>query len=273
MREQSNPKPNQFINDALDLCPAIIVVPNSTKDFGMYETMNAAFDGLHEYLDNMRSNYGRIGYAAQNTISDLSKAFIEAVQRGADETELGYISLAMEKLAEGFNDVEMSKLPESPTQFGRTVWQEKMEADLFGLIWPVVSGKTDSVPELIFWKDFKGNVQAYLYGYIDLVSELGKALDYELSDPDMTVERELDLYERYLAIAASITLRLSQERHVPGYVINNGYGRWVAYTNKLRTAYGTIAHVRREYNLRRSIQRMINHAAYGLTKKEARLES
>ncbi len=258
MGNQSNPRPGQFVNDALDLCPMIIDVPDSTKDFGMYEKMNDAFDGLHDYLDKMRSNYGRIAYCSQNGMSDLSKAFIEAVQRGDDETTLAFTSQGMEKLAEGFHEVETTELPENPTQFGRTIWQEKMEADLFGHIWPVISHKTDSVPKIISWRDFKGNVQAYLYGYIDLVSELGKALTHELSDPKITIEGEFDLYERYLAIADSITLRLSQERHVPGYVINNGFGRWVAYTNKLRTAYGTIAHVRREYNLRRSIQRMIN---------------
>ncbi len=140
------------------------------------------------------------------------------------------------------------------------MWQEQMEAELFGKIWPVIVGKTEAVPALTHWKDFKGNVQAFLYGYLDTVSELGKALTEELSKPDMTSELEFALFERYLAIAESITLRLSEERHVPGYVINNGYGRWTAYTKKLRTAYGTIAHVRRDYNLRRSIERMVKSA-------------
>ena len=257
MGNQRSPRPGQFVNDALDLCPKTIVVPDSTKDFGTYKKMDEAFNGLHEYMDGMRSNYGRVGYSAQNAMSDLSKAYIQAVQSEADKEELAFINQAMENLARGLSDAEVNDLPENATQFGRTVWQEKTEADLFGLIWPVITHKADSVPELISWKGFGGNVQACLYGYLDLVSELGKALTEKLSDPDMNLEREFDLYERYLAVAGSITLRLSLERHVPGYVISNGYGRWMAYTTKLRTCYGTIAHVRREYNLRRSIMRMI----------------
>lgn len=258
MGNQREPRPGQFVKDALDLCPKTIVVPDSTKDFGTYKKMDEAFADLHNYLDGMRSNYGRVGYSAQNAMSDLSKAYIEAVQREADKEELAFMNQAMENLACGLSEAEVNDLPENATQFGRTVWQEKTEADLFGRFWPVITHKADNVPELISWKGFGGNVQACLYGYLDLVSEMGKALTEKLSDPKMTIEDEFDLYERYLAIADSITLRLSQERHVPGYVINNGFGRWTAYTTKLRTCYGTIAHVRRDYNLRRSIQRMIN---------------
>lgn len=231
--------------------------PDPLKDFGMYNQMDVAFSGLSEHLDELRRNQGRLGYASQNALSDLSKAYIEAAQRG-DEEEMMYIGLSMQQLTESFQDASVSgELAETGNRFSRTIWQEQMEAELFGRIWQVITAKAEEVPPLTHWNGFKGNVQAFLYGYLDVVSELAKALTNELSKPDITSELEFALFERYLSVAESITLRLSQERHVPGYVINNGYGRWMAYTKKLRTAYGTIAHVRRDYNLRRSIERMI----------------
>lgn len=233
------------------------IEPDPVKDFGMYKRMNQAFSGLSEHLEELRSNQGRLGYGSQNALSDLSKAYIEASLRG-DEEEMMYIERSIQELAESFQAAsETGDLAETGNKFSRTIWQEQMEAELFGRIWPVVIGKTTEVPELTHWKDFKGNVQAFLYGYLDVVSELAKALVEELSKSDITTEQEFGLFERYLAISKSIILRLSLERHVPGYVINNGYGRWTAYTKKLRTAYGCIAHVREGYNLRRSIQRML----------------
>lgn len=233
--------------------------PDPSKDFGMYNQIDKAFSGLSEHLDELRRNQGRLGYASQNALSDLSKAYIEAAQHG-DEEEMAYIGRSMQQLAESFQGASVSgELAETGNRFSRTIWQEQMEAELFGRIWQVVIAKTDEVPELTPWTNFKGNIQAFLYGYLDVVSELAKALDEELSKPDMTSKLEFALFERYLAIAKSITLRLSYERHVPGYVINNGYGLWMAYTKKIRTAYGTIAHVRNDYNLRRSIERMIRN--------------
>lgn len=227
--------------------------PDPASDFGMYAQMDAAFEGLHDYLDELRRNQGRIGYGAQNAMSDLSKAFIEAVQRGASEEDVAHIARAMEMIAGGFDDaVYNGDLAESSGKFSRTIWQEQMEAELFGKIWPVITGVTPAVPELLSWRDFKGNVQAFLYGYLDLVGELSKAVDSEeFAQPVMVPARRIELFEHYLVIADSITLRLSQERHIPGYVISNGFGRWMAYSNKLRDAYGTIAHKRREHNSRR----------------------
>lgn len=63
---------------------------------------------------------------------------------------------------------------------------------------------------------------------------------------------------RYLTIADSIVLRLSQKRHFPSYIISNGYGRFMAFSNRLSTVQGAIAHVRREYNLRLSMQRRLH---------------
>lgn len=248
------PRPDDFLR-AIPMPTARI--PDPTKDSGMYDRMDMAFRELHEYLDGLRSKYGRVGYSGQNLMSDLTKDFITAVQRGDDE-ESAHIQVSIRQLSTGFEDaVQDGALPENPNNFSRTMWQEHMEAELFGRIWPVINGKSESVPELTSWKDFRGNVQAYLYGYLDVVSELGKSVTDELAKPDITTEYEFAVFERFLAIADSITLRLSAERHIPNYVISNGYGRWMAFSNKLRTAYGTIAHVRREYSLRRSMQRMI----------------
>ncbi|KKS37740.1 MAG: hypothetical protein A3G49_05700 [Candidatus Sungbacteria bacterium RIFCSPLOWO2_12_FULL_41_11] len=253
---------DDFIRDAEVYNPKVCV-PDPSRDYGMYSKMDEAFKGLHGHLDELRRNQGRVGYSAQNLMSDLSKDYISAAQQG-DQENMAYIGRAMEMLTEGFNEASADgALAESGNRFGRTIWQEQMEAELFGKIWPVITGAEEAVPDLLLWGNFHGNVQAYLYGFLDVVSELSKALAEEFSKPDMTVEKEFATFERYLAIADSITLRLSHERHTPGYIISNGYGHWMAYSNKLRTAYGTIAFVRRDYNLRRSIQRMVAKALKG----------
>ncbi len=261
MQTNRPPRPSDFLR-AIETPK--VHVPDPAKDFGMYQQMDVALHELHEYLDNLRTNYGRVGYSGQNLMSDLSKAFIEAVQRG-DEEEATSIQTRMRQLSDGFNEaVADGALPESPDNFTRTIWQEHTEADLFGAVWPVITGKSDAVSQLTYWRTFKGNVQAYLYGYLDVVSELGKAISDELSKDNVTTEYEFKVFERFLAVADSIVLRLSQERHIPGYVISNGYGPWMAYSKRLRTAYGTIAHVRRDYNLRRSIQRMNRELMYDI---------
>lgn len=232
-------------------------IPDPDTDFGMFQRMDVAFDGLHNYLDDLRRNQGRIGYTAQNMMSDLSKASIEASMRG-DEYEVARLDDEMRRLMKGLNGVSFDgELAEVGNRFTRTVAQEYQEAVLFEQIWAVIEGREMSIPELVRWTAFDGNVQAFLYGYIDVVSELAKALTKKLSDPDLTTTKELALYERYLVIAESIALRLDEERHVPGYVINNGFGPFMAYTNKMRTVHGTIAAVRREYNQRLSMRRMI----------------
>lgn len=240
-----------------------IVVPDPAGDFNMYERMNEAMNGLHEHLDRLRRNYGTVGYSSQNLMSDLSKAYIQEAQTGGEgfEEEMAFLENDMERLSLGLNEASVNgEIAETGNRFSRTIWQEAFEANLFGKIWPVIVGRTDQVPAIVSWKNFQGNIQAYLYGFLDVVSELAKSLDEELLQNDLTVEKEFELFRRYLVIASSITLRLSQERHVPGYVISNGYGRWMAYSSKLRTAYGTIAHVRRDYNLRRSMEKMIQRA-------------
>lgn len=257
---QRDPRPDDFLRR---IKKPRVVVPDPTQDFHMYDRMNEAMNGLHEHLDRLRRNYGAIGYSAQNLMSDLTKAYIDETQAGNEgfEEEMAFLDDGMEQLAVGFNQAsESGEIAEVGNRFSRTIWQEKFEADLYRKIWPVIVDRADEVPGIVSWKNFQGNVQAYLYGFLDVVSELAKGLDEELSGNDMTIEKEFGLFQRYLAIASSITLRLSQERHAPGYVINNGYGPWMAYTRKLRTAYGTIAHVRREYNLRRSMERMIQRS-------------
>lgn len=229
-------------------------VPDSKDDFYMYERMKVALDGLSEHFDRLRSNQGRLGYSAQNLMSDITKASIEAAILG-DEVEQGFLDDDMDRLAEGINDASY-EIAESGNRFAKTLWQEKNEAKLFGQIWKVIIGESDKIPELTPWNKFKGNLQAYLYGYLDVVTELAKAIGEKMSEP-MTTEQEFQIFRRYLAIADSIALHLSFYRHVPGYVINNGFGRWMAYTTKLRTVYGCIAHVRRDYNLRLSNRRMI----------------
>lgn len=260
MEPQREPRSDDFLRR---IKKPRVVIPDPAKDFRMYERMNEAMDGLHERLEHLRRSYGFIGYSAQNLASDLSKAYIDEAQIGEEESEeeMAFLDHDMEQLLVGFNEAtEKGEIAETGNRFSRTISQEIMEAYLFAKIWPVIIGKTEEVPVVISWKKFEGNVQAYLYGFLDVVSELAKALDEELSQDSMTVEKEFDLFRRYLTIASSIVLRLSQERHTPGYIINNGYGPWMAYTRKLRTAYGTIAHVRREYNLRRSMERMIQRS-------------
>lgn len=240
-----------------------VVIPDPAKDFHIYERMSEAMDGLHEHLDRLRRNYGAVGYSSQNLMSDLTKAYIDEAQVGSEgsEEEMAFLDHDMEQLSLGINESSgRGDIAEVGNRFSRTMWQERLEADLFGKIWPVIVGRVDEVPAIISWKNFQGNIQAYLYGFLDVVSELAKALTEELSRDDMTIEKEFQLFQRYLVMASSITLRLSQERHAPGYVINNGYGPWMAYTRKLRTVYGTIAYVRREYNLRRSMERMIQRS-------------
>jgi len=234
-------------------------VPDSAIDFGTFDRMKTAFIGIPEDLENLRRNQGKLGYTAQNMMSDLSKAAIEASQRG-DEQEAAQLENEMAKLVSGFINIsEQGELAETGNRFSRTIWQEKLEADLFRVIWPVITGKEDEIRKLPSWCNYQNdgcNVQAFMYGYLDVVPELGKALSDELAKDEMTTELEFRLIQRYLVIADSITLALSQFRHTPGYVINNAFGHWAAFTSKLRTAYGTIAHVRRDYSLRRSVQRM-----------------
>lgn len=234
----------------------VIRAPKPEDDFHMYERMDAAFDGLRDYLDRLRSNQGRLGYSAQNLMSDLTKAYIQASQSNEEE-EMAYLDNDMERLVEGFGQVGGHEIAEGGNRFSKTLWQERHEAKLFGQIWRVIIGEIDEVPQLLPWNKFKGNVQAYLYGYLDLGTELAKAVGERLSLP-MTADEELDLFRRYLVVASSIALQLSHHRHVPGYVINNAFGHWASYPTKLRTVYGCIANVRRDYNLRLSYRRMFS---------------
>jgi predicted translin family RNA/ssDNA-binding protein len=256
-------RPDAFLRKAEAIFRHAVKAPEG--DFGMYQAMDNACDGLHGYLDELRRNQGRVGYSAQNDMSDYSKEYIDAIMDGREDDAM-YLWRQMDVVAKGINEAGCREdLAEMGTRFSRTIWQEKLEAELFGKIWPVVTGKKEEVPNLPHWDedDFQGNIQAFLYGFLDVVSELSKALTEELGKPDITTKHEFALYERYLKVAKSITLRLSAERHVPGYVISNGYGRWMAFSNKLRGAYGCIAHVQRDFNLRRSILRMVKsvHAA------------
>jgi len=239
-----------------------VIIPDPVKDFGMYQRMAEAMDGVHEYLEELRRNYGRVGYAATNDLSDLSKAYIREARLSDEgsEVEMAFLANDMEKLALGINEASANgEISEMGNRFSRTIWQEQLEANFFGLIWPVIVGRTDKIPKLVFWKSFEGNIQAYFYGFLDVVSELAKALNEEVTviqeaifngvvSSDEGMKKELGMLSRYLHIASSIHLRLSDERHFPGYVINNAFGPWAAYSKKLRGVEGCIAHVRREYN-------------------------
>jgi hypothetical protein len=250
-----------------------IRVPKPEEDFYVYEKVGVAFQGLREHLDGLRSNQGRLGYSAQNLMSDLTKAYIDSAQMSQEE-EMAFLENDMEKLAEGFNGVS-HEIAEGGNRFSKTLHQERHEAKLFHQGWSVIIGKTDEISDLLPWHKFKGNVQAYLYAYLDVETEWAKGVVEKLSSP-MTTEEELELYRRYLTVASSIALQLSHHRHVPGYVINNAFGHWAAYTTKLRTVYGCIANVRRDYNLRLSNQRMINQmemrlaARFGVVALEAK---
>lgn len=253
-------RPGQFIDEALTVCGPLIDKPDPSEDYGTYERMDAAFSGLHEHMDGQRRNQGRIGYASQNSMSDVSKRLMNLV-RLEREQDAAYVMDGMDILADGFRDaVADGALADDANKFEGTIEQENMEARLFVSFWPVVAGKSDAVPEISSWRDFEGNIQAYLYGFLDVVSEMAKAITDELYDGNrtgsLTTEKELTIFDRFLRIADSIVLRLSQERHTPGYIINNGFGHWMAYTKKLRTAEGAVAHVRRDYILRCSFQRM-----------------
>ena len=251
MERQRQPRVDDFLKAILK---PVFRIPRPEEDFHVYERIDEAFDGLREHLDKLRSNQGRLGYSAQNLMSDLTKAYIESSQLNEEE-DAAFLDNDMERLVEGFSEVG-HEIAEGSNRFSKTLWQERHEAKLFGQIWPVVAGKIDEVPQLLPWNKFKGNVQAYLYGYLDVVTELAKAVGERLSSP-MTTDEELDLFKRYLAVANSIALQLSRHRHVPGYVVNNAFGHWAAYTTKLRTVYGCIANVRRDYNLRLSNRRII----------------
>lgn len=259
MEREQRKRPDDFIKYALETYTPKVRMPDPSKDFGMYQKLHAAFDGLLEHLENLRRNQGRIGYSSQNAMSDLSKSYIELVRIGGEgsEEELAYIGRAMDILADGLNEAGFKgELAETSNRFARTVWQEKFEAELFGKLWPVVAGKSYSVPDLLHWKSFKGNIQAYLYGFLDVVTELSKGVDKELQKNESLEGGEIEFYERYLGIAESLVLGLSEERHVPGYVINNAFGHWASYSRKLNIAEGAIAHVRRDYNLRRFMARL-----------------
>src|SRR3989338_3470702 len=244
------------VDDFLKAIPRPPVrAPKPEEDFYTYKKVCTAFQGLHEYLDGLRSNQGRLGYSAQNLMSDLSKAYIDSAQIDNEE-EVAFLENDMEKLAEGFNAVS-HEIAEGGNRFSKTLHQERYEAKLFRQGWSVIAGKTDEIPDLLPWYKFKGNVQAYMYAYLDVVTEWAKAVGEKLSSP-MTTDEELEIFRRYLVVANSIALQLSHHRHVPGYVINNAFGHWAAYTTKLRTVYGCIANVRRDYNLRLSNRRMYN---------------
>jgi len=234
-----------------------IQTPDHIRDFGMYQQMNAAFDGLHEHLNYLMRNQGRIGFASQNLMSDLSKAFIVAAQEN-DEEEMAYMEYAMEQLVTGL-DERAVEIAESGNRSSRTSWQERHEAELFGKIWPVIVGTKKVVPELTHWKNFQGKVQAFLYGYLDVVTELAKTVDkklYRLNESEeLANEDEFKLFERYIDIADSIILHLEQLRHIPGYIINNGYSRFATYKGKLYKAEGCVARMRQRYNDKKSYHR------------------
>lgn len=226
-------------------------------DYRMYERMDTALEGVHERLEQIKRGYGP-SYQAQNMMSDLSKAMIERSLEGdIDGEEMAFLHVDMADLSEGYSEV-LEVVEERGNRFSKTMWQEHLEAELFRKIWPVIVEDDREVPELTPWSGFGGNIQAYLYGFLDLVSELGKAIAEYMYKKNMSPEDEMVVFERFITIADSIILRLSQERHFPGYVISNGYGHWMSYTHKLRGARGTVDHVRRDYNQFRRIYKMLN---------------
>ena len=240
----------------------MVHVPNPANDFGMYKEMDRALKGIHEYLDELRSNQGKIGFGSQNLMSTVTKFYIANVQIACEAEDPAEVERVTGDLASNGQDMceitdglkeaqSQKKLAETGTRFSRTTWQERTEAELFGYVWPVIVGKKEAVPELLPWGYYEGNIQAYLYAFLDLVPEMAKALNRlvaKMNKRGVPREDKIVLYERYIAVAESIVLYLDPEKHVPGYVINNAYGRWAAFNTKLGKVRGTIEMVRDKYN-------------------------
>lgn len=249
-------------------------------DFGMFARMNEAFRNIHAILDQQMRNQGKVGYASQNHMSDLTKAMIEAAFRGDSEevarldSEINDLRVNLETASlpedlaeaapEGYDGAKSrydGALAESGNRFTRTVHQEATEAHLFALIWPVIAGWQDQVHRLPTWKERGGNIQAYLHAYVDLVSELSKArtdfIDQMIRTDSATSDEMLAVTERFLVIAESIVIRLNQERHLPAYVSSNAYGRWATLSNRMRGLSNLLGAVRREHSSHRLTQKMM----------------
>jgi len=251
-RKEESP---ERVDDFLKRLPKIkIRKPDSKRDFGMYERMDKAFEGLHEHLKYLMRNQGRIGYASVNAMSDYQHAYIEAVVENNEE-EMAHMEYAMLQIEEGLVERE-DEIAESGNRFSRLTWQEGGEGRLVGKIFPIIIGKKNQIPKLMTWQEFRekgGNVQAFVYQYIDVVTELSKELTAEIwrknrNGPPLTDEEEKILIERFIDVADSIRLRLSQERHFPDYVIGNSFGKFSRHNSRIRGVEICILRARDTYN-------------------------
>lgn len=245
------------------------ISPTPENDFGTYVQVSKSLSGDYPVLESYRRNIGRIGFAMINGASDLSKGVIEATKAGnlarADELlidmEEALANFMRQQLdgrdanflSEGFQGA----LPEDPgsTFFFRGSAQEYVEARLFRIMWPFITGNKLMMPELPTISQFGVNLQAILGGYIDVVGELAKAVtDERLASAEL---RSLELFERYISIAESIELRLSEVRHFPNNVISNTDDRRNGYSQLLKhRVQGTIANVKRDYALLRDLHQV-----------------
>lgn len=226
--------------------PAVKVrAPDPAQDFGTYRALDQMLQGVHEICEKRRSGFGSVGHAATNGMSDLTKAAIDATVEGDDADAAEYLAQC-ERLESDFKNVRLPDdlarfLPEGydaviPTtnQFLNTLGQERMEANLFARIWPVVIGKAEVVPALPTLRESNTNIPQVMSGIVDTVSEISKALDDEVSERLTTIGERLRVTDRFLRIASSIELRLAQERHHPGNVIDNGWGHWNRFSSRIR---------------------------------------
>jgi predicted translin family RNA/ssDNA-binding protein len=245
-----------------------IAVKRPEDDFGTYEQVDRALCGASSILEKLRRNYGTVGFASQNKVSDLSKAAITASINGDDEAAERFL----EELDGVLSNLDAARLPEDlagyladryahalpqgiVSDFFRNSAQEFVEAKLFTLMWPVVLGKEKLMPTLPTMHEFSVTIQAILAGYLDVTSEMAKSLDLELEKSDITIERELELLKRFLKIARSIHLYLSSLRHAPQYVINNSHIRGQGFKSRLYRIQGMLARMSQRYSDRLSQKR------------------
>jgi len=227
--------------------------------------------GVSEILEARRRLYGVVGHGTRNASSDLSKGIIEAVMRGdyveSDRLAEDFTLLRLEferqeiplELHDHLPEGRRGALPDmDSSQFEKDVGQEYVEAMLFRSIWPVVLGEVAEMPRLPTMRELGLDVPETLAGIVDVVSEMSKALASEMIRSDLATDEEFEILRRFITIAESIDQRIGEERHAPGYVINNAYGRWNAFTNKLRNqVQNSILRAKDNLGVRMSFKRMI----------------
>ncbi len=215
------------------------------NDFGTYKQVKESLKGAKELLEKYRSNQGAVGYAGQNFVSDITKEIIDCVAFG----DLARAKELQEELNATLKKLDHHSLPEElveftgpnftgalaedfRTSFRNNNFQESAEAELFALMWPVIHGDTEEMPHLPKIREFDYPVQCVLAGYLDVVSELGKKVDEARENPDWTADDHIKIYGRFLRVARSVFLVLSEVRHAPKNVVSNSFGRFQGFGDK-----------------------------------------